>query len=114
IVLVIVALCVRSFGMGFLNLMSTNTCMAAVPAELSGHASALTNWVRQMVSALIVSVASTIISIRLALSGAQTVEEVSEIYLSSTEILFTISCISLLIIIPVALKFFRGKKEMNN
>ena len=114
IVLVIVAMCVRSFGMGFLNLMSTNTCMAAVPAELSGHASALTNWVRQMVSALIVSVASTIISIRLAMSGAQTVDEISEVYLSSTEILFTISCISLLIIIPVALKFFRGKKEMNN
>lgn len=114
IILVIIAMCVRGLGMGFLNLMSTNTCMAAVPAELSGHASALTNWVRQMVSALIVSVASTIISIRLTVSGAQTVEEISEVYLSSTEILFAISCTSLLIIIPVALKFFRGKQEMNN
>ena len=67
-----------------------------------------------MVSALIVSVASTIISIRLTISGAQTVEEIADIYLSSTELLFTISCISLIAIIPVALKFFRGKNEMND
>ena len=114
IAVVVVAMCVRCVGMAFLNLLSTNTCMAAVPAELSGHASALTNWVRQMVSALIVSVASTIISIRLTISGAQTVEEIADIYLSSTELLFTISCISLIAIIPVALKFFRGKNEMND
>ena len=113
IVLVIIAMCVRSVGMAFLNLMTTNTTMAAVPAELSGHASALTNWVRQMVSALIVSVASTIISVRLTMSGAQTAEEISAVYLSSTEVLFVVSCISLFCIIPLALKFFRGKKEMN-
>ena len=114
IVIIVVAMCVRCVGMAFLNLMSTNTCMAAVPAELSGHASALTNWVRQMVSALIVSVASTIISIRLSMSGAQTAEEIAGVYLSSTELLFAISCISLITIIPLALKFFRGKNEMNN
>ncbi len=109
---VIAAMCVRSLGMAFLNLMSTNTTMAAVPPELSGHASALTNWVRQMVSALIVSVAGTIISIRLAASGAQTTAEIADVYLRSTEILFTISCVALLCIIPVALKFFRGKDQM--
>lgn len=112
VALVIGAMCVRCLGMAFLNLMSTNTCMAAVPPELSGHASALTNWVRQMISALIVSVASTIISIRLATSGAQTVEEISAVYLSSTELLFTISCLSLISIVPIALKFFRSKSEM--
>ena len=114
IVIVVIAMCIRSVGMAFLNLMTTNTTMAAVPPELSGHASALTNWVRQLVSALIVSVASTIISIRLAASGAKTVEEISMVYLSSTELLFTISCISLVLIIPLALKFFRGKNEMND
>lgn len=113
IALVVGAMCVRGVGMAFLNLMTTNTCMAAVPPELSGHASAFTNWVRQMVSALIVSVASTIIGIRLAAGNAQTVEEISAVYLSSTEILFLLSCISLLSIIPIALKFFRGKEEMN-
>ncbi|MBO5429470.1 MAG: MFS transporter [Peptococcaceae bacterium] len=114
VIVVVAAMCVRSFGMGFLNLMTTNTCMAAVPAELSGHASALTNWVRQMISALVISVASTIISIRLTASGAQTAEEISAVYLSSSEMLFALSCLSLLIIIPIAMKFFRGKNEMNN
>lgn len=114
-VLVIVgAMCVRSFGMAFLKLMATNTCMAAVPTELSGHASALRTWIDQLLTALVVSMSSTVISIRLVLSDAQTLDEISTVYLSSTEMLFTISCIVLLCIIPVALKFFRGKNEMND
>ena len=113
IAMVIIAMSVRCFGMAFLNLMTTNTCMASVPQELSGHASALTNWVRQMVSALIVSVASTIISIRLVLNNAQTVEEVAAVYISSTELLYIVSCTALIAIIPLALKYFRGKNEMN-
>jgi len=106
-------MCVRSFGMAFLNLMATNTCMASVPAELSGHASALRTWMNQMLTALVVSMASTIISIRLTMSGAQTAADVSAVYISSTELLFAISYVALLCIIPVALKFFRGKNEMN-
>lgn len=112
-VLVIVgAMCVRSVGMAFLKLMATNTCMAAVPRELSGHASALRTWLDQLLTALVVSVASTIISIRLAMSEAETAAEVSAVYLSSTELLFTISCIALVCIIPIALKYFRGKYAM--
>ncbi|MBQ2777894.1 MAG: MFS transporter, partial [Peptococcaceae bacterium] len=110
---IIIAMCVRSFGMAFLNLMATNTCMASVPAELSGHASALRTWMNQMLTALVVSMASTIISIRLTMSGAQTAADVSAVYISSTELLFAISYVALLCIIPVALKFFRGKNEMN-
>lgn len=110
---IIIAMCVRSFGMAFLNLMATNTCMASVPAELSGHASALRTWMNQMLTALVVSMASTIISIRLTMSGAQTAADVSAVYISSTELLFAISYAALLCIIPVALKFFRGKNEMN-
>lgn len=81
-------------------------------AELSGHASALTNWVCQMVSALIVSVASTIIRIRLEAINVQTVEEISAVYISSTELLYIIARVALLSIIPVALKFFRRKEKM--
>ncbi len=113
VVVILLAMCVRSFGMAFLNLMATNTCMAAVPKELSGHASALRNWVHQMLTALVVSITSTIISIRLVLNDAQTMEEISAVYISSTELLFAISCTTLLCIIPLALKFFRGKNEMN-
>ncbi|MBR2009511.1 MAG: hypothetical protein IJ936_05240, partial [Peptococcaceae bacterium] len=80
--------------------------------ELSGHASSLTNWVRQIVSALIISLASTIINAQLVASNAQTVEEISAAYLTSTGILYAISCAALIIIIPIALKFFRGQKDM--
>ena len=111
---IMIAMCVRSFGMAFLKLMATNTCMAAVPPELSGHASALRTWMDQMLTALVVSMASTIISIRLIASGAQTIADVASVYRSSTELLFTISCVTLFCIIPIALKYFRGKNEMKS
>ena len=109
---VVVFMCIRCFGIAFMNLLTTNTAMAAVPPELSGHASALTNWVRQIVSALIISIASTLINAQLVASNAQTAEEISAAYLSSTSLLYMISCTALLIIIPIALKFFRGQKDM--
>ena len=110
--IVVVFMCIRCFGIAFMNLLTPNTAMAAVPPELSGHASALTNWVRQIVSALIISIASTLINAQLVASNAQTAEEISAAYLSSTSLLYMISCTALLIIIPIALKFFRGQKEM--
>ena len=110
--IVVVFMCIRCFGIAFMNLLTTNTAMAAVPSELSGHASSLTNWVRQIVSALIISIASTLINAQLVASNAQTVEEVSAAYLSSTSLLYAISCAALIIIIPIALKFFRGQKDM--
>ena len=112
ILLIVVALCIRSFGMGFMNLLTTNTSMAAVPPELSGHASALANWIRQMVGALVTSIASNIVGFRLLSSNAQTLEAISQVYISSTSLLMVISCVMLLMIIPVALKYFRGKKDM--
>lgn len=112
LVIVVVFMCIRCFGIAFMNLLTTNTAMAAVPPELSGHASALTNWVRQIVSALIISIASTLISAQLVASNAQTTAEISAAYLNSTSLLYSISCMSLIIIIPIALKFFRGQKDM--
>lgn len=112
VAIVVVFMCIRCFGIAFMNLLTTNTAMAAVPPELSGHASSLTNWVRQMMSALIISIASTIINAQLVANNAQTTEEISAAYLSSTSVLYAISCVALIIIIPIALKFFRGQKDM--
>lgn len=114
IAIILLFMCIRSFGIGFMNLLTTNTSMAAVPMQLSGHASALTNWMRQMVGALITSIASNIISLRLISAQAETVEEISAVYVSSTSLLMTISCVTFLAIIPIALKYFRGKKDMEN
>ena len=114
IAIVTVGMCVRSFGLGFINLLSTNTSMAAVPPELSGHASALTNWLRQMIGALTISAASTIVGMRLLSEQAQSVAEVSAIYISSTSLLMVFSCCTFILIIPIALKYFRGKADMKN
>ena len=97
-----------------MNLLTTNTSMAAVPKELSGYASSLTNWVRQMVGALITSLASNIVGFRIAMSQAQTAEAISEVYISSTSLLTIVSCVTFMLIIPLAIKYFRGKDEMKN
>lgn len=108
---VILGMCLRSAGVGFMNLLTTNTQMSAVPQELSGHASALTNWMRQMVGALITSIASNIVGLRLARAAAVTAEETSWAYTSTTSFLMTISCLLILIILPIALKYFTGKTK---
>lgn len=112
IALLITGLCIRSLGLGCMNLLNTNASMAAVPKELSGHASSLFNWQKQLVGALTTSIASNIVSIRIIASHAVTTEEISAVYLSSTGLLITVSCILLIALLPVAFKFFRGKDEM--
>ena len=112
IVLVVVGMCVRSVGIGFMNLLTTNTQMSAVPQSLSGHASALTNWMRQMVGALITSIASNIVGLRLARAGAVTAEQTAGAYTATTSFLMTISVILTLLILPIALKYFRGRKTL--
>lgn len=114
LLLVLAVMCIRNFGIGFMNLLSTNASMSAVPIELSGHASSLTNWMRQMVGALATSMCSNIIAMRLATAHATTTEEISAVYVSSTGIIMLFTCLLLLIIIPIGMKFFRGKTDMQN
>lgn len=111
VALVVGAMCVRSAGIGFMNLLTTNTQMSAVPQELTGHASALTNWMRQMVGALVTSIASNIVGLRLAAAGAVTAEDIAWGYTSTTSFLMTISCLLTAIIIPIALKYFKGRQQ---
>lgn len=112
VLLLIIGLCIRAAGLAFMNLLNTNTCMAAVPKELSGHASSLYNWQKQLVGALTTSVAGNIVGMRLVASHAITPEQISSVYLSTSGLLFATSSIILLCLIPVAFKFFRGKNEM--
>ena len=111
VIFVILGMCIRSAGVGFMNLLTTNAQMSAVPQELSGHASALTNWMRQMVGALITSIASNIVGLRLASAASVTDADTSWAYTSTTSFLMTISCVMTLLILPIALKYFKGKKE---
>ena len=111
ILFVMLGMCVRSVGVGFMNLLTTNAQMSAVPPELSGHASALTNWMRQMVGALITSIASNIVGLRLARAAAVTAEETSWAYTSTTSFLMTISVLLTLVILPIAFKYFQGRPK---
>ena len=102
--------CVRCFGLSMVNLVSTNAAMSAVPPELSGHASALTNWSHQLLNALTVALAGSVAEIRIAqLSAAG--ESIAYAYTSTTNVMMLASCILLALMIPVALKFYRNKNE---
>lgn len=111
ILLVIIAQMVRNCGMSIFNLVSTNAQMSAIPVELSGHASAMTSWFGQMVNALMVGIASNVIDMRIASVGAVTTEEIAWAYATSTNLIVMVSCIALLCVIPIALKFFRSKAD---
>ena len=114
IILVIVALCIRSCGISAYNLVVTNAQMAAIPTQLSGHASSLTNWSHQMITALLAGVVSNVIDLRLLASQATTIKETAVIYTTTTNMIMAFSCILLASMIPGALKFFRGKGELHS
>jgi len=109
IFIVIIAQMVRNCGMSIFNLVSTNAQMSAIPVELSGHASAMTSWFGQMVNALMVGIASNVIDMRIHAANAVTTREIAWAYTSSTNMIVAVSCIALLCVIPLALKFFRSK-----
>lgn len=103
--------CVRCFGLAMVNLVSTNAQMSAVPPELSGHASALTNWSHQMLNALTVALAGSIAELRVAhISGAEG-GNLALAYTSTTNLMMLASCVLLMLMIPIALKFYRNKNE---
>lgn len=113
ILFIILAMCIRSCGMGAINLVSTNAQMSSVPPELSGHASSLTNWFQQMLNALIVGIAGNIADLRIAAVTDSSPERLAFAYTSTTNLMMTVSCLLLIAVIPIALKFFRSKAEMN-
>ncbi len=110
ILLVIVVQVVRNIGMSVFNLVSTNAQMSAIPTELSGHASSMTSWFGTMVNALMVGIASNVIDMRIATTNAITTEELAWAYTGSTNLIVAVSCVSLLIVVPIALKYFRNKE----
>ena len=112
VLLVVVIQIVRGAGMGLFSLIATNSQMSAIPPELSGHASSLTNWFQQMLNALMVGVASNIVDLRITAMGANTPETIALAYTSTTNVVMAVSCLLLLLVIPIAIKFFRSKKEL--
>ena len=100
--------------MGFMQLVATNAQMSSVPAELSGHASSLANWFHQMLNAFIVAAAGSVADMRIATAKAasDSAESLAYAYTSTTNLMMVVSCLLLLSIIPIALKYFRGKEDL--
>lgn len=112
LLIIMLAIIIRGIGLAFTNLVTTNTTMSSVPPQLSTHASAFSNWVRQMVGALTTSIGSNIIGIQLLLRHAESEEEIAGAYSASLSIVMIATFIMLAICVVLAWKYFRGKSEM--
>ncbi len=108
LLLIVIAMCVRCCGMGTLNLVNTNAQMSNVPAELSGHASSLTNWFSQVLNAFVISMASNVADVYMTRLGT---DNLAIAYTSTTNLMMAVSCMLLIIVLPIVLKFYRGKKN---
>lgn len=110
VLFVTIWLAIRYVGIGFSNMPVTNAAMSAVPAENSGHASAVMNWIRQGSAALSISLFSSILS-------AQTIAHLAEDKVSKTVALslsiqdvFHLGTIIIVVSIPLTL-LLRKRKE---
>lgn len=98
---VILLMNVRSIGIGFMNLLTNNATMQAVPVELTDHASAMTNWTRHMCGALSTSVSSSLAGMILASGQAS----IGSSYAHSLHIFMAITMILGILCLPLVKKY---------
>ncbi|WP_419871551.1 DHA2 family efflux MFS transporter permease subunit [Candidatus Pristimantibacillus sp. PTI5] len=55
---------VRNIGIAFVVMPSSNAAMEQIPAELSGHASAITNWTRNVFGSFAIAIFTTMLASR--------------------------------------------------
>ena len=65
LVFVMSCFALRFFGMSMIQMPLTNYGMKAVPAELSGHASSMFNWGRQVVQTVSTNILTVLLSLNL-------------------------------------------------
>ena len=97
---------VRCCGMGSINLVSTNAQMSDIPPELSGYASSLTNWLQQILNAMTVGIAGNIADLRIQQLGSANPDAMALAYTSTTNLMMMASCLMLMAIVPIAMKYF--------
>lgn len=61
----LVSFCLRYFGLGMTNMPLTNYGLGAVPQKLSGHASSMFNWAKQLVQVVSTNILTVLLSINL-------------------------------------------------
>ncbi len=107
-------LAIRYIGISLCNMPVTNAAMAAVPSQFAGHASAVTNWIRQGTAALSVSIFSSILSSRtlthLRQDGGAGTKHASELALSqSVQDVFIVG--TALVVVSIPFLFLLRKKH---
>ena len=61
----LVSFCLRYFGLGMANMPLTNYGLGAVPQDMSGHASSMFNWAKQLVQVVSTNILTVMLSINL-------------------------------------------------
>jgi hypothetical protein len=65
------AMVVRNLGIGLANVPSSTASMEEIPAEWSGHATSINNWIRNVLSSLAIAVFTSLLSNRQAVHAAE-------------------------------------------
>lgn len=114
---IMIIIAIRNTGTGLALTPVTNAGMMAIPKELSGHASALINWLRQIFSSMALGLFTSLFYARLAAHQAR-IGEGEEVfpkaYTMSINDAFFISCVCILSALPLAFllrKQQAGSKE---
>ena len=100
---------VRYFGLGLASSPVTTLSMKDIPAELAGHATSITNWLRQAVTALSITIFSLILTVRtqthlFELNREKSTEDLKKTaFLFGTNDTFLMAAIVLICAIPLSL-----------
>lgn len=65
------AMVVRNLGIGLANVPSSTASMEEIPVEWSGHATSITNWIRNVLSSLAIAVFTSLLSSRTVLHTSE-------------------------------------------
>lgn len=109
---IMIIIAIRNTGTGLALTPVTNAGMMAIPKELSGHASALINWLRQIFSAMALGLFTSLFYARLAVHQARIGESPADYqaaYTLGINDAFLFSAIIIVSALPLAL-LLRAKK----
>jgi len=65
VTLLLISFCLRYFGLGMVNMPLTNYGLSAVPQHMSGHASSMYNWAKQLIQVVSTNILTVLLSVNL-------------------------------------------------
>lgn len=115
---VIMWLALRNIGTGLALTPATNAAMISIPREMSNHASALINWLRQIFSAMTLGLLTTLFSSRFDHYQAQLLDKKGAVASQSVHLMsYTLSVnnvfllTSIILILAIPLTFYLLRRE---